>query len=167
VALATSAAPTYLPQVAISNVLNDPALSLIDGGLNVNNPARVALSTIAGGQSNPDVLLVSLGTGDATALNPISFRQANSWSKARWARPAVQIAMDGNSKETHRQLMVDLPTRACSLGCRRYFRFQVKLHKGLEDMDNADVKNLRALSLLSEDLIEENRDTLRSLCDRL
>lgn len=43
VARATSAAPTYFPSAEIKNVNASLKLSLIDGGLGMNNPSKLVI----------------------------------------------------------------------------------------------------------------------------
>jgi patatin-like phospholipase/acyl hydrolase len=167
VGCATTAAPTFLPIARVRNISGARDFHFVDGGTTANNPARVGLNVAGLNPADTSVIVVSLGCGDATALNALGYRQAKSLTPAGWAPKFIKFTTDGNSKEVHRQLMVEMPTRIENRGCRRYFRFQVKLHRGLEELDNAGAKNLRTLRLLAESLIEEERDTLEFLGKRL
>lgn len=88
--LYTSAAPTYFPIVD----------GYIDGGVFANNPSMCALAQTqdprnADANDQPalrDVVLFSLGTGEA--LKYISGLD-NDWGYAQWAKPILNILMDG------------------------------------------------------------------------
>ena len=67
VARATSAAPIYFPSAQIKNINATMKLSLLDGGMGMNNPSKLVideikkLSTNSGNYEN--YFLLSLGTG--------------------------------------------------------------------------------------------------------
>ena len=67
VSRATSAAPTYFPSAEIKNVNASLKLSLIDGGVGLNNPSKLVIDDvkkIAANSGTPDnYFLLSLGTG--------------------------------------------------------------------------------------------------------
>jgi hypothetical protein len=50
---------------------------------------------------------------------------------------------------------------------RRYFRFQVRLDEGSDDLDNTSKTNLRVLSLLAEGLIDQEKTQLGQLVNEL
>jgi patatin-like phospholipase/acyl hydrolase len=87
VALATSAAPTYFPTFD----------GYIDGGVYANNPSMIALaqSQDARAIANPPPLkslaILSLGTG----LRPIYIAGNKDWGWGQWAKPIVDVMMDG------------------------------------------------------------------------
>jgi patatin-like phospholipase/acyl hydrolase len=89
VALYTSSAPTYFPS----------ADGYIDGGVYANNPSIVALAQAisrrnetAERASLDDVVMLSVGTG--TSLTYIT-RKTLDWGYAQWARPLIDVLMDG------------------------------------------------------------------------
>ena len=49
----------------------------------------------------------------------------------------------------------------------RYYRFQVRLNEGSDDMDDTSRANVRALKLLAEDLLRTESSTMRRLCSHL
>ena len=67
VARATSAAPTYFPSAQIKNINASMKLSLVDGGVGMNNPSKLVIDEVkklavnAGSPQN--YFLLSLGTG--------------------------------------------------------------------------------------------------------
>ena len=91
VALATSAAPTYLP----TNRDVD-GLRLIDGGVWANNPSLAALAE-ASGQLGIDlhaVRVLNIGTVTARRSLPV---QLDNGGRLRWAQHATRVIMDAGS----------------------------------------------------------------------
>lgn len=89
VALYTSAAPTYFPAVE----------GYVDGGVFANNPAMIALSQAISHKNRDDeraalddISLLSIGTGES--LKHIRGKSLD-WGYAQWAKPLVDILMDG------------------------------------------------------------------------
>ena len=89
VALYTSAAPTYFPSVD----------GYIDGGVAANNPSMAALAVTqdhrAFGKNSPDhneIALLSIGTGKS--LVRIEGKNLD-WGYAQWARPIIDMMLDG------------------------------------------------------------------------
>lgn len=88
VALYTSAAPTYFPVVD----------GYIDGGVVANNPSMAALAQTQDSRtfSSPpdlnDIVLLSIGTG--RSLLRIEGKNLD-WGYAQWAKPLINIMMDG------------------------------------------------------------------------
>lgn len=64
---ATSAAPTYFPSAEIKNVNASVKLSLVDGGVGLNNPSKLVVDEVKKIASNSgtsdNYFLLSLGTG--------------------------------------------------------------------------------------------------------
>ena len=67
VARATSAAPTFFPSAEIKNVDATTKLSLVDGGMGLNNPSKLVIDEIkkisANSGAENNYFLLSLGTG--------------------------------------------------------------------------------------------------------
>ncbi len=87
VGLYTSAAPTYFPAVD----------GFIDGGVYATNPSMCALAQTQDSRNSErpplaDIRLISLGTG--TSLQYIKGKNLD-WGYAQWAKPLVNLMLDG------------------------------------------------------------------------
>jgi patatin-like phospholipase/acyl hydrolase len=174
VARSTSAAPTYFEpcRMAAEHDPDDPSdpnktkpyWALIDGGVFANNPAMCgfaeALSIYGPGQ---DYLVVSLGTGQLT--RPIPYDSARDWGLAGWAQNIISVIFDGVQDTVHYQLKQLLPSADGTK--KRYYRFQVELDMGMDDMDDASETNLFALQHKADELIAQETKALGKLCQLL
>jgi patatin-like phospholipase/acyl hydrolase len=160
VARATSAAPTYFEPCRLANGNGKAYWALIDGGVFANNPAMCgfaeALSIYGPDQ---DYLVVSLGTGQLT--RPLPYDQAKDWGLAGWAQNILSVIFDGVQDTVDYQLQQLLPIADGQK--RRYFRFQVTLDLGMDDMDDASQTNLFTLKHKAEELIARESQALRDL----
>jgi patatin-like phospholipase/acyl hydrolase len=163
-ARATSAAPTYFPPY----VVGDPGPVLVDGGVCVNDPAMCAYVEavdLFGKDGPPDVLVVSVGTGDKA--HRIG-KDATDWGLIEWARPILDVVFDGVADAVDYQL---------KLLCKeqpdgpRYYRFQADM--SLEQppvsasLDDASEKHLKQLKDVAQHVIEANDAELTRLAKDL
>jgi patatin-like phospholipase/acyl hydrolase len=97
VAMATAAAPTYLPGMPLGGV------RLVDGGMWANHPGMVALTEAAGPLSVPleQIQVFSLGT--TTDVHHRS-RRLDRGGLIPWARDAVEVLMRAQSTAATNQL---------------------------------------------------------------
>ncbi|HUG31985.1 MAG TPA: CBASS cGAMP-activated phospholipase [Acidimicrobiia bacterium] len=129
VALATSAAPTFLPVARVAGG------RLIDGGVWANNPSVVA---IAEATSMLDVPLESvhvLNIGTTEALT----RYANGLDRGgvvQWSTKATSVVMAAGSQGAR-------GTAEHLLGQQRYERFDAEVSKGEFKLDKVDSDELR------------------------
>ncbi|XP_054790327.1 patatin-like protein 4 [Prosopis cineraria] len=115
IAIATSAAPTYLPPYLFDNAGKE--FNMIDGGVAAINPGVVALSEVATQKlknpklfpmmKNPNddtkILLLSLGCGESAVRNEYSAEDADSWGALKYminfktsSSPITEFMFDGN-----------------------------------------------------------------------
>jgi uncharacterized protein len=155
-ALATASAPTYFEPVVVRSAAGTYS-ALIDGGVFAVNPAMCAYAEARRGGAAPDVLLVSLGTGQLT--RPIPFEEAKDWGLLEWARPLIDVVFDGSSD------VVDYQLRQL-LGAS-FHRFQVTLDTGSDDLDDASASNMRLLREKGDQLVAEHDAELDELVAQL
>lgn len=161
-ARATSAAPTYFEPHRIDLEGGTGGYhSLVDGGVFANNPAMCAYVESQDHrffEPDDDVLLLSLGTGELTRRIP--HEDAVGWGLAQWAQPLLGVVFDGVSDAVDYQLRTVLGR---GRGRGGYWRLQVELDEGSDDLDDASRTNLRVLQLKAEQLIDDSRDELDEL----
>ncbi len=162
VARATSAAPTYFEPHKLDVSDSSDYYALVDGGVHSNNPAMCAFAEAKAHYADAkDILLVSLGTGQAT--RPFMYNDAKGWGLAGWAKPLLDIMFDGMLNTVHYQLQQFLPDHNKS---PRYYRFQARLDQGAE-LDNTDPIAIRNLKLSAEAVIRDNDAALDALCKQV
>ncbi len=161
-ARATSAAPTYFPPLKLEAEPGDTTAdyyALVDGGVFANNPAMCAYVEARKMFPKADeFLLVSLGTGELT--RPLPYTKAKGWGLVEWAVPILNVVFDGVSDTVDYQLRQLLPPKS-------YYRFQVRLDEGNDDLDDTSQDNIHALRREAEKLIRENDKALTELCKQL
>lgn len=153
-ARATSAAPTYFEPARIDVGGSVPYWSLVDGGVFANNPAMCAYVESQDPRffdADQEVALLSLGTGELTRRIP--HEDAVGWGLAHWAQPLLGVVFDGVSDAVDHQLRTVLGR---DHGRGAYWRLQVQLDEGSDDLDDASRTNLRVLQLKAEQLIADH-----------
>ena len=155
IARATSAAPTYFPPALITNQKGEQ-FGMIDGGVFANNPAMTAM--VASYKLYPDAtefMVVSLGTGSLE--RPIPYNEAKNWGLVHWARPILNVLMDGNADTTSYELN-HLPHVS-------HYRFDISLGMTAkqdpvavnEDFDDASPDNIRRIEAKAVTLAADQR----------
>jgi len=125
VALRTSAAPVYFPSYQV----------YVDGGVVANDPSMAALAQAldsqTGGQALANVQILSIGTG----YNPTYITGHDlDWGVAQWAKPLVNLMIDG--------VMGVAEYQCARLLGERYFRLEPQLPKPVGMDDASAVGNL-------------------------
>ncbi len=163
VARATSAAPTYFPPEKIDTADPVEYYALIDGGVIANNPSMCAYAE-AIKMGHPDVLIVSIGTGELR--HPIKYAEAVKWGQLEWAQPIIDIALQGLSETVDYQLQQLL---AIDGDHQAYFRFQLELTQDVTAMDDASNDNIKHLMDLTQEYLDnaDTKSALDKLCDAL
>jgi patatin-like phospholipase/acyl hydrolase len=132
VALATAAAPTYLPGMQLDDA------RLVDGGIWANNPAMVALTEAVGplGQPLDTIRVFSLGT--TTDVRRRS-RRLDRGGLLPWAREAIEVLIRAQSESAIKQV--------CHfLGMDRVLRLNPIVPVGLLALDKVDAGHLMGLA---------------------
>ena len=139
----TSAAPTYFEAARIYSLPPVPEkFVLVDGGVVANDPALCAyseaikFSNVAGIK---DMIIVSLGTGKK--LQGYSYSEVKDWGPFGWAKPAIDIALEGGPQMTAYYLQQIASTVKNS----KYYRIQPELYGADPTLDNASRENLELL----------------------
>lgn len=154
---ASSAAPTYFPAHAMT--VEGRKRALIDGGVVANNPTACAIAEAlrkdARADKPRDLVVLSVGSGEHT--RSIDLASAREWGPLEWAVPIIDVLFDGNSES------VDYIAR--HLVGDAYFRMQVELRIGMDDLDDVSATNLAALEATARDYLLQpaTRRQLRKL----
>ena len=157
VARGSTAAPTYFAPAKIEIGDTGDYLAVVDGGVFANNPAMSAYVEATRMWPDREISVVSLGTGEIT--NRIPYEEAKHWGAARWARPILQITLDGSNHAIDYQLKH-------LLGADNYFRLQPMLTEGSQLDDSSD-ENLRVLRLTAQRALEKHKGVIEELCEAL
>lgn len=148
---ASSSAPTYFPAHVMR--MGKASVPLIDGGIVANNPAACAIAEAirinkqrrGSAQCGvTDFIVASFGTGEAS--RSITINEAQEWGALEWAIPIIDVLFDGSTDA------VDYIARQV-IDVNKYFRFQCRLEKAYDDMDNANKTNLNALIAVAENYL--------------
>lgn len=151
-ARATSAAPTYFEPARIRiNMMLQP---LIDGGLNLNNPAMSAYAEARLLWPDDEILVVSVGTG--RAAQELRYEDFKDWG-VLWLPVVLKISMCG--QEAHEQLR-----KLQGAGDVTYFHFDTVLDRASDDMDDASPENIGNLQRDAARMIYENLASIENLC---
>jgi patatin-like phospholipase/acyl hydrolase len=152
VARATTAAPTYFEPAQITDVGGQDRYALVDGGVFANNPGMCALAEVRSLYPEArDVMLVSLGTGEAT--RPILYKDARDWGAVKWVKPVLNVIVDGAGETVDYQLGRMLSPVG---GQRRYFRVQGLLDPSTEETADTSAVHLANLRRLAQGLAQGN-----------
>ena len=160
VAGATSAAPTYFAPQVIKTKDSKP-LHEIDGGIWANNPEFTALVGLkAMGISFPseDVLMVSLGTGQAKLNRPPT--ELEDAGIVGWFVKAhlIDMMMHAESEWSDEVIAAIYPHN---------YRLQVPIAPSLGATDNSSSKNLAGLVQAAEAYISQHDAVIKELCSKL
>jgi uncharacterized protein len=131
VALATTAAPTYLPAHALGNQ------RLVDGGVWANNPALVAVAEAKGLLGVPLERIHVLSVGTTAEVANLS--HLADGGLARWARPAAAMVVQAQAKGAFHAV-------SHLLGADHVVRVDEPVPNGLFRLDRLDARKIRGLA---------------------
>ncbi len=148
VARATSAAPTYFPNLD----------GLLDGGvLGATNPAMLALTEARLAWPGEEVFLLSIGTGHKDGS--VEAKKSAEWGELAYLSALIDILLDGPERTVEKIVLESLPTD-------RYFRIQGTLigtNIPNHAMDDASPKNLQALIAFADKMIADHKPALEQV----
>jgi uncharacterized protein len=131
VALATTAAPTFLPAARVDGH------RLVDGGTWANNPSVVAITeavSLLGVPLNA-IRVLNVGTTDEVTNHP---KKLDNGGLLTWARHAAQLVLTASSRGAQ-------GIAEHLVGRDRYSRFDAQVPAGLYRLDDADPDDLAGL----------------------
>ncbi len=162
VARATAAAPTYFPPLRLPDLApGGRPMTLLDGGVFAANPGMCALADALVLFPGADLYVVSLGTGNTARAIP--WDTARRWGLAGWARPIIDVLMDGVSDTVEYQLRELLPAALAGA----HHRLQIPLEGVSDEMDDASPGNTAGLVRVAERLIAERSAEIDQVCREL
>jgi patatin-like phospholipase/acyl hydrolase len=153
----TTAAPTFFEP---SHVVGPDGREhvFIDGAVYANSPAMCAFAEVEREHFGSDIVICSIGAGSQTQR--LEYAQVREWGAAHWARPLLDIVLDGSAASSEHVL-------GSLLGPKRFFRFQQELGEASDSLDNVKPANLAALKREGERLVAASAERLDSLCELL
>lgn len=132
VAMATAAAPTYLPGMPLGGT------RLVDGGVWANNPAMVALTEAVGPLGHPLDAIRVFSLGTTTDVRHRS-RRLDRGGLLPWARDAVEVLMRAQSGSAIKQVRH-------LVGAENVLRLNPTVPAGLLALDKVDADHLVGLA---------------------
>ncbi|WP_392447034.1 CBASS cGAMP-activated phospholipase [Capnocytophaga canis] len=146
VALATSAAPTFLPMAELKCFNNE---QFIDGGVWANNPTMVGLLEaldyfVGDGKEYDSVKILSLSSLNLTGGNPMGLKNERAF--VNWKDELFETSMNGQSFFTHFFLSKIKKISDIKIG---YLRIpSIEISKKQEADIQLDVANIKAYNLM-------------------
>ena len=161
----SSAAPTYFEAARIYSLApNRKKHVLVDGGMVANDPTLCAYSeaiNFKGVNGIKDMMIFSLGTGKE--LRSYSYGEIKDWGPLGWAKPSIDIALEGGPQMTE----FHMNQIASTVKKSNLFRLQPKLYGADTALDNATTENLSALKESGKRNAIENDTMLERIADFL
>lgn len=111
-------------------------------------------------------LLLSIGTGQSR--RPYPYDKARKWGMLQWAKPSIDILMQGVSESVHYQMKYLLPPFGDPEQTPRYVRINIELDPKHSAMDDASKENTERLqNEYGKRIIENNQESLDRVCNLL
>ena len=190
---ATSAAPTYFEPFGFQQNLNGSLTThtFVDGGVFANNPAMLGYTEakiindqqdrlIQVDENNKDAnsdayivdprdiaepfFMLSLGTG--SVKKPLTYQRTKKWGMLTWARPLIDILMQGSADTVDYQIKNLLPPDR--FNTPRYVRITTSgIAEKDGDMSNASPTNIAALIEYGDRMITREDRSINQVCEIL
>jgi hypothetical protein len=166
VARATSAAPTYFDPAVLPSPDGHGDHALVDGGTFANNPTLAGyVDALRLKPEGARIVIVSIGTGlppqsPGGGLIPIAADRVHDYGLLKWARPLLDVVLDGVPKAVEYQMAA---IRAAVPDASSYYRLQSGLPTASHALDDASPDNCRRLVADADTLIADSRDTLERI----
>lgn len=171
VARATSAAPTYFDPAVLPYPAGGGDHALVDGGTFANNPTLCGYVDALRfkDEQTERVVVVSVGTGlppqtPGSGPIPIEANRVGDFGLIKWARPILEVVLDGVPKAVEYQM---LAIRDANAGVLDYYRLQSDLPTASHALDDASPENCEKLVKDAETLLQKNADTLQEIYGKL
>lgn len=159
-----SAAPTYFEAARVySESPNRKKYVLVDGGMVANDPTLCAYSEArkSGVSGIEDMFILSLGTGKE--LKSYSYSEVKDWGPLGWAKPSIDIALEGGPQMTE----YHMHQISSTVSEPEFHRIQPSLCGAEPDLDNASRENIAALERAGIINSETHDSTLEYVADFL
>lgn len=174
IARATSAAPSYFEVPKIHSLTNE-SYALVDGGVFANNPTLCAYAEVRNkfripedradkGPTAKDMVILSLGTGDAQKKYP--YEEAKDWGQVEWIEPLISMMMTGVAETVNYQLIqifdaIERPNQ--------YLRItpNLSLYEEPLPIDDASEPKLSQLVKIGKEQVEKHNQELDRFIDLL
>jgi predicted acylesterase/phospholipase RssA len=166
VARATSAAPTFFDPPVFEAADGSGKHALVDGGTFANNPTLSGyVDALRLGQDRARILVVSIGTGlpkQAPGSGPIPIEPGHvkDFGLLKWARPLLEVVLDGVPKAVEYQMNAIATATPTKLV---YHRLQSDLPTALHAMDDASPGNTQKLVNDARTLIKQKASILEQI----
>jgi predicted acylesterase/phospholipase RssA len=163
VARATSAAPTYFDPAECEAADGVGRHALVDGGTFANNPTLSGyVDALRLGHDRPRIVVVSIGTGlpsqtPGSGPIPIEPGHVKDFGLVKWARPLLEVVLDGVPKAVEYQMNAIATASPTGLV---YYRLQSDLPTASHAMDDASPGNTQKLVADARTLITQQAATL-------
>ncbi len=166
VARATSAAPTYFDPAVLPAPDGMTDHALVDGGTFANDPTLAGyVDALRLRSEEARVVVVSIGTGlppqtPGSGAIPIAPEHVGDFGLARWARPLLEVVLDGVPKAVEYQMTAIAGVHPDLLA---YHRLQSELPTASHALDDASAENCTKLLADAETLIAAKQDELAAI----
>jgi predicted acylesterase/phospholipase RssA len=170
VARATSAAPTYFEPAILPSTTGGRDHALVDGGTFANNPTLCGyVDALCRRKEDERIIVLSIGTGQpprtvGSGPIPIEPGHAAHFGLAKWARPLLEVVLDG-VPETVQYQMDAISTAHPRL--LTYLRLQSALPTASHALDDASPENCQRLLDDADALIKERSTDITAMCAEL